>query len=137
MAIDPIAQRAAGNGQPARGPRDVAAGRHQRGGQHFAFLATDGLETLVERARLLRAVHPRHRSDLLVEDLGDGRVERDTTGVPHHQTLERVQELAGQYLDPDRMIWLVVGDARTQAPRLSALGLGEPIMIDREGQPIG
>lgn len=52
-------------------------------------------------------------------------------------TIERIQELAARYLDPDRMIWLVVGDAATQRDRLRALGLGEPVMLDRTGQPIG
>ena len=46
-------------------------------------------------------------------------------------TLERIQELAAQYLDPSRTVWLVVGDARTQKDQLGALGLGEPVMLDR------
>jgi zinc protease len=52
-------------------------------------------------------------------------------------TIDRVQELASRYLDPDRMIWLVVGDARTQRDRLGALGLGDPVMLDRTGRPVG
>jgi hypothetical protein len=31
------------------------------------------------------------------------------------------------------MVWLVVGDADTQKDRLTSLGLGDPIEIDREG----
>ena len=46
-------------------------------------------------------------------------------------TIERIQALAAQYLDPSRMVWLVVGDARTQKDQLGALGLGEPVMLDR------
>ena len=46
-------------------------------------------------------------------------------------TIERVRELARRYVDPARMVILVVGDARTQLPRLSAAGLGRPILIDR------
>ena len=56
--------------------------------------------------------------------------------VVRDMTIERVRELAGRYVDPARMVWLVVGDARTQAGRLSALGLGEPIMLDRQGSPV-
>jgi zinc protease len=52
-------------------------------------------------------------------------------------TIERIQELAARYLDPNQMIWLVVGDARTQRGRLRSLGLGEAVMLDRTGQPIG
>ena len=55
-------------------------------------------------------------------------VERER--VVHTMTLERVRELARRYADPARMIFLVVGDARTQLPRLSAAGLGRPILID-------
>ncbi len=57
--------------------------------------------------------------------------------VVRDMTIEQIQELAERFLDPERMIWLVVGDARTQLDRLSALGLGEPIVLDRDGQPIG
>ena len=51
--------------------------------------------------------------------------------------IERIQELADQYLDPAGMIWLVVGDARTQLDGLRALGLGEPKVLDRNGRLIG
>ena len=29
------------------------------------------------------------------------------------------------------MIWLVVGDAKTQLPRLKELGFGEPVLIGK------
>lgn len=44
-----------------------------------------------------------------------------------------IQVLAEKYLDSSQMIWLVVGDAATQKDRLGALGLGEPVLLDREG----
>jgi len=50
--------------------------------------------------------------------------------VVDNMTLERVRELARRYVDPARMVFLVVGDARTQLSRLSAAGLGRPILID-------
>lgn len=49
-------------------------------------------------------------------------------------TIERVRELSERYLDPAAMVWLVVGDAETQRDRLTALGLGEPTTLDREGR---
>lgn len=52
---------------------------------------------------------------------------RDMTG-------DRIRELATQYLDGSRMIWLVVGDAETQLERLGSLGMGVPIQLDREGE---
>jgi zinc protease len=56
--------------------------------------------------------------------------------VVRDMTVARIRELADRYLDPQRMVWLVVGDARTQLERLSALGLGEPVLLDRDGSPI-
>jgi zinc protease len=44
-------------------------------------------------------------------------------------TVQQVMALSGKYLNTDRMIWLVVGDAKTQLPRLKGLGFGEPILI--------
>jgi len=57
--------------------------------------------------------------------------------VVRDMTIDGIRELSERYLDPERMVWLVVGDARTQLPRLRALGLGEPVVLDREGRPIG
>ena len=51
-------------------------------------------------------------------------------------TLERHRDLAQQYLDPDHMIYLVVGDARTQLPRLRQLGLGNPVQLDEAGNGV-
>ena len=57
--------------------------------------------------------------------------------IVRDMTIERIRELADRYLDPAGMIWLVVGDARTQLHGLRALGLGEPTVLDRDGRPIG
>ena len=40
-----------------------------------------------------------------------------------------IRKLARTYLDTNQMIWLVVGDAKTQLPRLRELGFGEPVLI--------
>lgn len=48
-------------------------------------------------------------------------------------TSARIQALARHYLDPAGMVWLVVGDAKTQLPRLKALGLGEATLVNRQG----
>lgn len=52
-------------------------------------------------------------------------------------TVEEIKALANRYLDPEEMVWLVVGDAATQLDRLSVLGLGEPVLLDRDGRPVG
>jgi zinc protease len=45
-------------------------------------------------------------------------------------TVDRIRELSAKYLDPDKMIWLVVGDANTQLPRMKELGFGEPVLLN-------
>jgi len=50
--------------------------------------------------------------------------------------LTEARNLINQYLDEDQMIYLVVGDAKTQLERIKDLGYGEPIVLDKEGNPI-
>ena len=57
--------------------------------------------------------------------------------VTRGMTLARHQELAQEYLHPDRMVYLVVGDAATQLSQLRGLGLGTPILLDVNGDPVG
>lgn len=51
--------------------------------------------------------------------------------VVRSMTADEIKRLSEKYLDADRMIWLVVGDAKTQLPRLKELGFGDPIMIQK------
>ena len=44
-------------------------------------------------------------------------------------TLPQIQALSQKYLDPSNMVWLVVGDAKTQLPRMKELGFDEPVLI--------
>ncbi len=50
--------------------------------------------------------------------------------------IEQHQKLAQKYITPEKMIYLVVGDAETQAGRLVELGFGEPVMLDKNGDPV-
>lgn len=45
--------------------------------------------------------------------------------------INEIRRLARSHLDSDKMIWLVVGDAKTQLPRLKELGFGEPVLLGR------
>jgi zinc protease len=45
-------------------------------------------------------------------------------------TAEKHQELAQKYIQPERMIYLVVGDAATQMEELTKLSFGKPILIE-------
>jgi len=51
-------------------------------------------------------------------------------------TVEEVQKLAGKYLDPDKMIYLVVGDKKTQMERLEKLGYGTPVLLNPKEEPL-
>jgi zinc protease len=44
-------------------------------------------------------------------------------------TIKDVSKLAGKYLDSSKMVFLVVGDAKTQLDRLEGLGFGKPILL--------
>lgn len=55
---------------------------------------------------------------------------REQEQVVEQITREEIQSLARQYANPDRMIYLVVGDARTQLSRLGDLGFGDPVLLN-------
>jgi len=44
-------------------------------------------------------------------------------------TIEKQLELANKYIDPSRMYYVVVGDAKTQLKDLEKVGLGKPILV--------
>lgn len=43
------------------------------------------------------------------------------------------KDLAQKYIQPDQMIYLVAGDAKTQLRSLSKIGYGRPILLDEDG----
>ncbi len=43
-----------------------------------------------------------------------------------------IQDLAKKYVNPDRMYYLIVGDAETQMDKLKELGYGEPILLNED-----
>ena len=55
--------------------------------------------------------------------------------IVRNMTQESHQKLAEKYIVPNRMIYLVVGDAETQLEKLKDLGLGDPILLDKDGNP--
>lgn len=56
---------------------------------------------------------------------------KDREGIVKAMTVEQIKDLSAKYLNADRMIWLIVGDAKTQLPRLKELGFGEPILLNK------
>jgi zinc protease len=51
--------------------------------------------------------------------------------IVKNMTVQQIKDLSQKYLDTGKMIWLIVGDAKTQLPRLKELGFGEPIIIQK------
>jgi zinc protease len=56
---------------------------------------------------------------------------KDREAIVKAMTVEQIKSLSEKYLDTDKMIWLVVGDAKTQLPRLKELGFGEPVLLNK------
>ncbi|RMF62285.1 MAG: insulinase family protein [Calditrichaeota bacterium] len=56
--------------------------------------------------------------------------------VVRDMTAEKLKTLAQKYIVPEHMVYLVVGDAETQLEPLKALGLGEPVLLDKNGKPV-
>jgi len=56
---------------------------------------------------------------------------RDQELTVQNMTKERVEELANTYINPNKMIWFIAGDAETQLERMTALGYGAPILLNK------
>lgn len=55
---------------------------------------------------------------------------KEREAIVRGMSQQKIKQLADQYLQPDRMIWLVVGDAATQLDRMKELGYGEPVRLN-------
>ena len=54
---------------------------------------------------------------------------KDEERIVREMTLERIQELAEKYIVPERMYYMVAGDAATQSESLQTLGFGKPEIL--------
>jgi zinc protease len=61
---------------------------------------------------------------------------KDREAIVNNMNKERVKELANKYVNPDKLIWLIVGDAETQLDRMKELGYGDPILLNKRQEPI-
>lgn len=61
---------------------------------------------------------------------------KDREEVVKNITKERISALANQYVNPNKMIWLIVGDAATQLERMKELGFGEVILLNKTNDKI-
>lgn len=62
-------------------------------------------------------------------DLPPDYVQQEIEAV-EAMTVEDIQRLAAEYVRPDAMNYVIVGDAKTQLERLEGLGYGEPVRLN-------
>jgi zinc protease len=55
--------------------------------------------------------------------------------IVQKMTKEEHAQLSQKFIHPDKLIYLVVGDKATQFDKLKELGLGDPILLDKDGKP--
>lgn len=55
--------------------------------------------------------------------------------IVKNMTVTDIQALADKYLNTDNMVWLVVGDAKTQLKGMEKLGFGKPVLINDMAAP--
>lgn len=56
--------------------------------------------------------------------------------VAEKMTLEQAKAIYNKYIQPGKMIYVIVGDAKTQFERIKEAGLGEPVLVDKTGSVI-
>jgi zinc protease len=61
-------------------------------------------------------------------DLPDDFIKREEKFVKD-LTIEKELALVNKYIDPSRMYYIVVGDAKTQLDELEKVGLGKPVLV--------
>lgn len=55
---------------------------------------------------------------------------RQEEEIINNMDVKKHKALAQKYIDPSKMIYLIVGDAETQLEPLKELGLGEPVLLN-------
>ena len=80
-------------------------------------------ETLGAKLNMLRDIHDFGYEDDYIKD-------RETT-VEELGILE-IQDLAREYVNPEKMYYLIVGDAESQLDKLEGLGYGKPVLLNPE-----
>ncbi len=60
---------------------------------------------------------------------------KDEEDIIRNMTLEQHKALAQKYINPEKMIYVVAGDAATQFEKLKDAGFDEVYLLDKEGKP--
>ncbi len=61
---------------------------------------------------------------------------RERQAIVENMTVREIKKLADKYLNPDKMIYLIVGDKKTQMEKLEKLGYGTPILLNEQKESL-
>jgi len=61
-------------------------------------------------------------------DLPDDYIKEDENLIKN-MTIEEHKTITDKYIVPDKMFWVIVGDASTQLKPLEKIGFGKPILV--------
>lgn len=61
---------------------------------------------------------------------------KDREAIVNKMTKAQIKTLANKYVNPNKMIWFIVGDAETQLDRMKELGYGEPVLLNKRQEKI-
>ncbi|SHH36417.1 M16 family metallopeptidase [Winogradskyella jejuensis] len=87
--------------------------------------------TIKSNARAFETLGAKLRMLSNISELGfDDDYAKQREAIVKGLTVEDMKALAGKYLRPDQMIYLVVGDAATQLDKLEQLGFGKPVLLN-------
>ncbi|MFD1064086.1 M16 family metallopeptidase [Winogradskyella litorisediminis] len=87
--------------------------------------------TIKSNARAFETLGAKLRMLSNISELGyDDDYAKQREAIVKSLTVEDIKGLAGKYLNPDQMIYLVVGDAKTQLDKLEKLGFGKPVLLN-------
>lgn len=50
--------------------------------------------------------------------------------------LTEIKRLVDEFMNPDNLVYVVVGDGQTQLPRLNNTGLGKPVLINKDDESL-
>ncbi|MCX6169333.1 MAG: pitrilysin family protein [Ignavibacteriales bacterium] len=56
--------------------------------------------------------------------------------VVQKMTPEEHMKLTQKFIHPDKLIYVIVGDKESQFAKLKELGLGDPVLLDKDGKPV-
>ena len=78
-------------------------------------------ETLSDKLGMLNEISNYNYSDSYAKQRED---------IVKNSTITEIKRLSEKYLNPDKMIYLIVGDAETQLTKLEQIGFGKPILLN-------